>query len=491
MDKIIGREREKRLLDEAFAADRAEFIVVYGRRRVGKTYLIRHSFYERKHTAFFYITGIKDASLTEQLEHAIEELTKVFHKVLFPTPKNWKEFFFQLDEAIKAAPQKKIVLFFDEFPWMVTPKSRLLQMLEHYWNHKWSWDGRIKLIVCGSSAGWIIKKIINSTGGLYNRVTQILHVEPFSLYQTKKYLEYRKIKLGNKQITQLYMVLGGIPHYLSHIKQGDSAIQSIEKLAFGHTSFLLKEFKNLYDTLFGVGDGHIELARLIAEHPYGIGQNELATVSSKISSGAGLISRLEDLVEAGFIQRFRPYKAQKKGIFYKMSDEYSIFYFHWIEPIKDTLLERGMSKGYWESKQTSAAWSTWAGYAFESICYKHIPLISEALHLSPTAISYNWRYAPKKGSTGRGAQIDLLFDREDHAITLCEIKYTREPFIIDKDYYGELKRKIEIFKERTSTSKDLFLAFVSAQGLKQTIYSEEIVTGLVVLDDLFKPVWRP
>lgn len=282
------------------------------------------------------------------------------------------------------------------------------------------------------------------------------------------------------------MVLGGIPHYLSKIKPGLSANQIIEDLAFKKNSFLMQEFKNLYATLFSSNEGHIELARLIAQHRYGIGQEELAHKAAHISSGGSFVRKIEDLEETGFITRFKPFLAQKKGIYLKMVDEYSLFYFDWIEPIKSTLLEMGMRKGYWAGKLLSPAWHSWAGYAFEAVCYKHIPQISMALKLEPTAIPHTWRSVPPKGSNEDGAQIDLLFDRDDAAITLCEIKYTDQAFSIDKQYAEKLIIKIGVFKTKTKTKKDIFLAFVSASGLKKTMYSEAMVSGIVDADDLFK-----
>jgi len=368
---------------------------------------------------------------------------------------------------------------------MVSRNSRLLQTLEYYWNHHWSRDPRVKLIICGSSSGWILKNIINNKAGLYNRVTRTIHLEPFNLFQTKKYLAYEKIKLTQAQIVHVYMVLGGIPYYLSRITPGLSATQAIESLAFSKGSFLSQEFKNLYATLFGSAGMHVDLARIIASHRYGIGQEELSRQLDKISSGGRLKDWLNDLEQAGFIIRFKPFQHEKKGIYYKMIDEYSLFYFHWIEPISNSLIDRGMRKGYWENIQSSPAWHSWSGYAFELICYKHIPEISKALNISPNALAYAWRYAPTKNSSESGAQIDLLFDRNDDTITVCEIKYTEKPYSIDKSYAQRLKQKIDVFKQISRTRKNIVLAMIAASGLKNNIYSEELVYRFATMEDLF------
>lgn len=489
MPDIISREAEQKILRTIFESNQPELLAVYGRRRVGKTFLIREYFSHKKNSLFFYVTGMKEGSLIEQITNFTEEIGETF---LYPGARleiknNWRNTFKILTDNIKAANFKRIVLFFDEFPWMVTKNSRLLSTLEYYWNHHWSRDPRIKLIICGSSSGWILKNIINNKGGLYNRVTRSMHLEPFNLQQTKKYFNHNKVKLSHQQISLLYMILGGIPYYLSKVEPNLSAAQIIEKLAFNKDSFLLTEFNNLYATLFDEGRAHIELAKAIASKHYGIGQEELIGKIKDLSSGGRVLAWLEELEQAGFIIRFKPFLHHRQGIYYKMIDEYSLFYFHWIEAIHESLLNRGMRSGYWERIQQSPAWHSWAGYAFEAICYKHITQISSALNVSPTAIPYTWRYIPKKSSKEQGAQIDLLFDRDDDSITICEIKYTTQPFTIDKQYAEKLQRKMDVFREITRTTKQLFLVIISANGIKKSIYSEAMVNQVITLEGLFSP----
>jgi len=483
--KIISREEEIRILEECYASNQPEFLAVYGRRRVGKTFLIR-SFFGQKNALFLDITGMQDGDMSEQIRNFTDAMGETFvHPgARLEAGETWQESFRTLTEYIRLSNHKKIILFFDEFPWMATQNSKLLQFLEYFWNHTWSKDNRVKLIICGSSAGWILKNIINNKKGLYNRVTKTIHLEPLNLKETKKYLLHKGVKLNNKQIAELYMVIGGIPHYLNRVTKGLSVAQIIEKLAFTKESFLLNEFNKLYATLFHNAKSCIEIIRLIAKSRYGIGQVELL---EKISSAGGgsKTQLLDDVEDAGFIISFKPKGHKKKGIYYKVIDEYSLFYLYWIDPIKDTLLTKGLRQGYWEKMQLGHAWSIWKGYAFEALCYKHLIRISEVLNLSPTAIPTTWRYAPLTKSKEFGAQIDLLFDRDDDAITVCEIKYTAKPFEIDKQYANNLINKVEIFKEKTKTSKQIFTAMISANGIKPTMYSEELITGVVTLDDLF------
>ena len=488
MPIIIGRKIEKEILEEAFQSSEAELVALYGRRRVGKTYLIRNFFEHKEDTLFFTMTGTKDAPQDEQTTNFAQTVRDAFLYEGAPVDvkKAWRDAFSMLTDLLRLSKKKKLVLFFDEFPWMVTKGSRLLRTFEFFWNHYWSRDPRIKLIICGSSSGWILKNIVHNKGGLYNRVTRTIQLEPFNLKQTKEYLEYNNVRLNYRDITDLYMVMGGIPFYLSKVKPGRSAAQVIEEIAFQKNSFMLTEFANLYATLFGSEGPYIAIAREIADHRYGIGQEELIRKVKRFSSGGRAIKVLTDLEQAGFIARLTPFGRKRKGIYYKMIDEYSLFYFRWIEPIRRAILETGERSGYWGRMQNSQSWYNWAGYAFEALCMKHIQQIRKALHLNSFALAYTWRYTPKKGSGERGAQIDLLFDRDDNAITLCEIKYTKQPYAIDKQCMAKLHRQIDVFKAQTKTRKNIFISFIAAEGLKKTIYSEELVHNLVTLKDLYK-----
>lgn len=486
--ELVGRSKEKEILEQLFQSNKPEFIAIYGRRRVGKTFLIRE-FFRRKACVFFNATGIYNASLKQQLKEFCKQISNsFFHETEFKQQVNWFDAFELFTKALNTQipKNKKIVLFFDEFPWMVTPRSKLVQALEYYWNHFWSQDKRIKLVLCGSSASWIIKNIINSKGGLHNRITQAMLLEPMNLRETKSLLHSMGVKLNNKHIVALYMVTGGIPYYLSQIPRKLSATQIIEKLAFSKNSMLLEEFDKLYSSLFQDAASYINIVKVIAAQRNGIRQNDLFTKLKNVSKGGTTIQKLKDLESAGFIISFKPYQNKKKGIFYKVIDEYTLFYFYWIEPIRNTLVKKGLRQGYWDKTMQSSSWLSWAGYAFEAICYKHINQISESLGLSPTALPSNWHYTPKKGSNDQGAQIDLLFDRDDDAITICEIKYTNSSFIINKEYARKINRKFQVFEEQTKTQKQLLFAFISANGLKKNMYSEEMVDEVVVLDDLFK-----
>lgn len=483
---IIGRKKEETLLKQSLNSGKAEFIAVWGRRRVGKTFLIEQVCKQTK-SIYFNAIGLRKGTLNDQLEAFTKELSKTFfNQAPITTPKRWADMFELLTEALQQQkPNKKIILFIDELPWLDTRNSKLLQYLDFYWNKHWSKDKRVKLIICGSAASWMVKKIIKDKGGLHNRVTQAIRLNPFSLQETKAYLLSNKIKLNEQQILQIYMSIGGIPFYLSKISKGLSATQNIEQLAFQADSFLQGEFDNLFAALFDDHAPYVNAIKTIAEKRSGIGKTQLLKQLGEKFQGKKGIEILDNLEESGFIQSFTPHFHKKQGIYYRVIDEYAIFYLAWIEPIKSSLQSNALAQGYWQAMTNQAAWHTWAGYAFESVCYKHLAQIRQSLAIEPTAIANSWRHAPRKNSEENGAQIDLLFDRNDGVITLCEIKYSQKPFAIDKATAKNLINKINTFKKITGTKKEIFITMITSQGLKETMYSSELVSNEVCLTDLF------
>lgn len=486
--EIIGRLKEQEILNRLLKSKRAEFLALYGRRRVGKTFLIRN-FFKNSTSIFFHCTGIQNGALQDQLKEFAKQIGETFYGGVTPAfNQSWLDTFDVLNKSIKNIPtSQKIILFFDEFPWMATKRSKLLQALEYYWNRYWSHDNRIKLIVCGSSASWIIDKIINNKGGLYNRTTQTMRLDSFSLYETKTYLSSLGIQLNHRQILDLYMVLGGIPHYLTHVKTGRSAHQNIDEICFQKNGPLTDEFNRLFGSLFKDSSVYINLIRIIGTSREGVSQNEISRIS-KLSRGGSITKRLKQLEEAGFILSFLPHRHQEKGLYYKIIDEYILFYLYWIEEYLKSTRKQDQSTGYWISKAQSPGWKSWAGLAFEAICHKHVAQIRKALNIDPGALAVSWRHQPRSKHGLGGAQIDLLFDRPDETITICEIKHSNQLFVIDKDCMQSIQRKIEIYKEQTRTEKQIFIAIIASSGLKPNKYSEEMGVQRINADDLFKEV---
>ncbi len=476
---IIGRKKEQEQLENIFKDKRNRFVTVYGRRRVGKSYLI-NEFFKKKDCIYFHVTGKRNGRLKDQLENFTKVLSKTFFGgVPLKTPSRWKDALELLTAQLEKT-EKKVVLFFDELPWLATQKSGLIDEISYFWNKEWLNLNNLIFVACGSSASWMIKNIIYDKGGLHNRTNLEINLQPFDLAETRSYLQSQGIEFTNKHILSLYMALGGIPYYLDYVSGKLTAQQNIQLLFFDKSAPLKGEFSKLFQSLFRYSDTYVELLEKIAEKREGISLTELGDDSSLSSVGGALATKLQRLTDTGFIEKVVPWK-KEIGAYYKVIDEYCLFYLHWV---KDAPLNSSMPD-YWIQESTSPKYYAWSGYAFEAVCSKHVLQIFRALGITHTHSMGSWRYKPKESSEN-GAQIDLVFDRNDDAITLCEIKYTEKPFTIDKRYATILKNKIVVFKKQTRTKKQIFFAMISANGITQNMYSEEMISGVVTLDDLFK-----
>lgn len=476
---MIGRSREIKALKKFYASKETEFIAIYGRRRVGKTYLVRELFSKEPH--YFEVVGSKDGKMKDQLRNFIDAFGQSFYEGLpLETPTSWRNAFQLLTDFLKKIPpQEKIVLFFDELPWLATKRSLFISTLDYYWNKHWSLMKNVKLIVCGSAAAWMLEHLINAKGGLHNRITGRILLEPFTLSETKEFLKSQDIALNDRQVLELYMAFGGVPYYLKFAKGGQSAAQTISMVCFESNSPLSDEFPRLIQSLFGKGKHHLQILRLIAKNHYGISRNDLLE-KLDMKSGGAFNTYIEELEAAGFIKAMRSL-GKKKNYIYRMIDEYSLFYLKWIDPISVNGVPSA-PKDFWMSQIGTGSYYAWAGYAYENICLKHAHAIQKALGLSGNVREItSWKTTGGKGR--KGAQIDLLFDRVDQSVTLCEIKYTQDTFTIDKAYAEELKNKIMAFSE-AFPKKQLFLAILSAEGLKKNIWSAGLVDQVVTLKQI-------
>ena len=485
---LVGRDEEKKTLEAVYRSKTAEFIAVYGRRRVGKTFLIKTAF-QQKNVLFFHITGTLDASMHEHIDDFTRVIESTFYnsELTIKNPDNWKQAFELLTKAIQREPGKKtIILFFDELPWLASKRSRFIQALDYYWNRYWSDVANIKLIVCGSAASWMLDHIISHKGGLHNRISGLIALHPFDLKETKAFLLSKAIQYNDAQILEVFMVTGGVPYYLNFLKKTLSVSRNIDQLCFQNKGALTDEFDRLYSSLFENSEHYEELIRIIAAKRNGIERSEIIKKSKHSTDGGRLKERLNALEQSGFIISFKPYGFLKRKTFYRIIDEYSLFYLSWIAPSLSTIRKLDRTKGYWVEKSRTPSWHAWSGYAFESVCYKHIAQIRCALGIQASADVGSWQYIPKKGSADLGAQVDLLFDRDDGVISICEIKYTTTPYQLTKDEASLLNRKIEIFKHRTKTVKQIHLILITNVPIKETMYSEAIVTHNLTLADLMR-----
>ncbi len=484
--KIIGRREEQKLLKSRLASKDAEFIALYGRRRVGKTYLVKHAI-ETARLRSIEATGLKGGSTHRQLEIFIRAFEKAFQPAYpIALPTDWIKAFDLLTKAIDNLPKSKsFVIFLDELPWMATQKSGFLEALDHFWNTEWVNRANIKLIVCGSAASWMLDNLINAEGGLHNRLTISLLLKPFNLQETAEFLASRSLRMSPGQVLDLYLIMGGIPFYLKAVEKGLSAMQNINQLCFTANGLLYGEFDRLYSSLFKNSEAYIEIIKVIATNPQGIDQVTLEKGLKLTASGGTLTKRLSALEAAGFIISFVPYGREKKGIYYRIIDEYTLFYLRWIKPAINRIKLATSQANYWQSKCQSASWKSWVGYAFEAFCYKHIDQIARALKINTGFNVGTWRYLPKSKKE-KGVQIDLLLDCDDGIIHVVEVKYSKNLFRITKQYAAQLGDKIDTFGEQLKIKKDIYLTMVTVEGLLDNSYADELVDDEIILDDFIR-----
>lgn len=484
MTSIIGRRQELKILEKIYGSGEAELLAIYGRRRVGKTYLISEFFKDKG--VYFELTGTKDANMHEQLFNFATEFSHVFyHGEGKPTPANWTEALTQLRcEVEKISSSEKIILFFDELPWLTSRRSGFLQALEHFWNRYMSRKNNIIVIICGSATSWMIENIIHSKGGLHGRVTRKIRLLPFTLSETEEFLKKRNIDLDRKQLIEIYMSMGGVAQYLKYIERSKSAIQIINELCFVPNGLLFDEFDILYRSLFDNYENHVNIIKVLTKSYSGLTKDELLKKVG-LKSGGTSSKIIDELVQSGFVAYIPAFGKKKSGGKYRLIDEYSLFYLVWIARVSKTILE-GKDKNYWIKKQSSKAWTTWTGYVFEGICLKNIAKIKGALGLSGVStVESGWSYIPSKNKAKNGTQIDLVIDRADSSINLCVLKYYNSEFTIDKEYAKNLEDKKRIFKDTTKTKKTLFTTMITTYGVKKNKHYNSIVDNQLTMDDLF------
>jgi len=462
---MIGREIEKQILEEKLTSAKSEFVALYGRRRVGKTFLVRHVF-ENKLT--FSITGLSNANLALQLDNFNRTIKKQYPKEKSAPATKWTEAFDQISEVIDKSKQKKKVIFIDELPWFDTAHSGFISALEHFWNDWATKRKDVLLVVCGSAASWMINNLINNRGGLHNRITQRIPVKPFTLQECKAFMASKSITLDHYQLVQLYMVLGGIPFYWDEVKKGQSAAQNIDRICFSTTGLLLTEFDNLYKSLFDKAERHEAIVNALAKKGKGLTRDEISAESG-LPTGGTFTRLLEELEESGFIRRYIPFGKKSRNTLYQLCDFFSLFHLRFIKGTKT------FDKDHWMKLIGNARYTAWSGYAFEQVCMSHIPQIKQALGISGIGTeSSSWRST----NTANGAQIDLLIDRKDGVINICEMKFWVGTYIITKKYNTELQNKVSVFKTDTATKKSVFLTMITTFGLEANAYSGNVQNDL-------------
>ncbi|MBP5561384.1 MAG: AAA family ATPase [Muribaculaceae bacterium] len=468
-ENIIGRSEEKRLLDKIYRSGKAEFVAVYGRRRVGKTFLVRE-FFESE--MVFLTAGLAHENSARQIKSFYEDLVEYGLPRQEKVPADWIEVFSLLRTLIKSSTKQRKVIMLDELPWMDTPRSGFMAALEHFWNSWASARRDVVLIVCGSATSWIMDKLINNHGGLHNRLTHSIYLLPFTLAESELFLDSKGFRWSRYDIAVCYMIMGGIPYYLEMLDRQMNLSQNIDNLLFRPNGALVHEFGNLYAALFRNSSNYIKVVEALSSCRSGLTRNEIISHTG-LKTGTGLTTILRNLETCGFIQTHQQYEGMKReGVVYQLIDFFTLFHFHFMGKKRD------LSK--WTSIQGKAEFHAWAGLTFELLALCHLREIKQKLGISSVDTrSYAWRCKGENGS-----QIDLVIDRADNTVNLCEMKFSINTFSIDRQYEMTLRNKLEQFAKRTNRRKSLQLTLVTTYGLADNKY-RNIVDNEITLDDLF------
>ncbi len=474
MGNIAGRKNEQELLAKLLADNASSFVVVHGRRRVGKTFLIKEYF---DNTFAFSLTGIANVNTAQQLANfnLVMQKYNTTNEPLTPA-KDWFTAFNQLSILLENAGEGKKAIFLDELPWLDTSKSFFISALEHFWNSWASARKDIVLITCGSAASWMINKLINNKGGLHNRVTHRIKIQPFTLAETEEYFQTKNSKWERFQLSEIYMTCGGIPFYLNVFDTSKSIAQNVNKIFFEKNGLLRNEFVNLYKSLFKNSNHHELIVEALSKGYKGLTRNEILKATG-LSDGGTITNALNELEESGFIRKYTPFNKSKKDSLYQLMDFYTMFYYQFIKNARTS------DENYWLNIQDSPKYRAWSGFVFERLCLAHISEIKKALGIAGVQTeAYSWR--SKNAETG--TQIDLVLDRRDQIINLFEIKFSMNEFLIDKQYEQNLRNKLAVFKSETKTRKAVFLSMLTTYGLKENNAAKELIQNSLTMDSLFE-----
>ena len=470
---LIGRNKEREELLGLLDKDESQFCAVYGRRRVGKTYLIKETF--ENHFAFYH-TGVANAPKKEQLTEFRESLRKAGLKRC-KQPRTWFEAFHLLESLLEQSPDKKKMVFLDELPWMDTPKSQFVSALEHFWNGWANMRNDIVLIVCGSATSWIVKKIIRDHGGLHNRLTDQIYLRPFCLNECELYAKSQQISLTRKDLVEAYMVFGGIPYYWSLLRREESLAQNIDRLFFGENSRLSSEFEALYASLFKKPAPYIAIVTALTTKKAGMTRIEILKETG-LDDNAVFIRTLEELEQCNFIRKYQVLGKKQRDAIYQLIDNFTLFYFRYLTNNTKN------DNHFWTNNLTSRLHTTWAGLAFERVCLWHLPQIKQALGITGVVSSVH-AWHTEASEEHSGAQIDLLIDRNDGIINLCEMKFSEDIYLIDKEEDEKLRRRKSVFQQVAKTRKAIHTTMITTYGVAHNGYWNNIQSE-VTMDDLFK-----
>lgn len=476
---IIGRKQQQNKLQYLYESEYAEFLVVYGRRRTGKTFLVRE-YFEGKFS--FYHTALSPYEMLDNAELLLEQQLKKFGDTLRSygslcsgTPKDWFEAFDWLRDLLsKKSSKKRLVVFIDELPWLDTPRSNFITAFEHFWNGWGAGRHNLLLIVCGSATSWIANKLLNNTGGLYGRSTYEMQILPFSLRECELFYKKRGLVLDRYDQLQAYMITGGIPYYLSYFEKGLSLPQNIDAMFFATNGKLKNEFERLYSSLFVDSQRYISVVRALSQRRDGLTRNEISKKLG-LSSGGGLTEILRTLEASNLILSYPIFQGSRRDVRYKLVDLFSLFYMYFMES------HTTGSPNFWSENFKSPQLNAWRGFAFEEVCYVHQNQIKQALGIA----GVHTEIMPWRSKGEDPVQIDMVIDRDDRIINVCEIKFTMDEFAITKEYDAKLRHKLQVLMDSIKRKRNPHLTLITTYGLQRNEYSGHIQKSLT-MDDLYR-----
>ena len=479
MIAMIGRKNEQNILNELYNRNEAEFVAVYGRRRVGKTYLIDETFAGR---ITFRHAGLSPAD-SESKSPMKAQLQAFYYSLLQQgmqkshAPKDWLEAFYMLEELLQSKDDgKRQVIFLDELPWMDTARSGFITALESFWNGWGCHRKNLMLIVCGSANSWILNKLVNNHGGLFNRVTYEIKLEPFTLQECEECAVSRNVRLSRYDLAQGYMILGGIPFYWNYMQAGKSLAQNIDEMFFKKNSKLGQEYQRLFSSVFSNPEQTQKIVECLARRSTGYSRADISE-NTGISNGSTMTDLLNALIASDFVTKYVPFGYSKRDEYYRLSDPFCIFYLRFVKK------HDALDETFWMDHLCSQAVITWRGIAFENVCMNHIQQIKAALGIA--GISSKQSSWSRKDDMERGTQIDLLIERKDHVVNMCEIKFYGNEFAVDKDYDRVLRQRQALLETELTRKQVVHNTLITTYGLKYNQYSG-IFSDVITLDDLFK-----
>lgn len=476
---IIGREYEQKLIQGYLESDKAELIAVYGRRRVGKTYLVK-SIFENKFD--FAFTGLYDVTRAVHLAQ-FKKYLEIYSGRKVKRPKDWFEAFDALRDYLNTLQKDKIIVFLDEIPWMDTPKSNFLGAFSQFWNDWASMKKNLKLFVCGSATTWMLSKFIGDKGGVYGRVCRPIWLAPFTLAESEQFLkEIKGMEINRHQLVKAYMVLGGIPYYLDMLAKDTPIDVCIDDLFFRQGAPLRAEFGFLFRSLFKESKIYKNVVTVLAGKLKGMTRREILD-ELKLQEGGTLTDVLDNLIKCDFVRKYTSIGKTERDTMYQLTDLFSLYHIKYVEN------HNGQDEHLWSKLAGKGQVTSWSGYAFEQVCLHHISQIKQALGINGIISNvHSWSCKPftdKDGTNWKGGQIDLLIDRADEVINICEIKYTSDKYALTGEYEERLRNRTSLFCHVTKTKKAVVHTFITTYGIARNNHSG-IVQTEVTMDDLFK-----